>query len=85
MQFFAQIADLVDQLLLHPTVNIFCIAADNRLWIGLHFCQQPVQRLLKLLLLGCRQYVDGDQRFRPGHRPYDVLFRQAIIEAQRIV
>ncbi|MNZ93614.1 hypothetical protein D3C78_1126890 [compost metagenome] len=85
VQLFTEIADLVDQLLLHPAVNIFRIAADNRLRIGLHLFQQHAQSLLKLLLLGCRQYVDGDQRFRPGHRTHNVLFRQAIIEAQRIV
>ncbi|MNH21682.1 hypothetical protein D3C79_815020 [compost metagenome] len=85
MQLLAQIADFIDQLLLHPAVNIFRIAADNRLRVGLHLFQQHAQSLLKLLLLGCRQHVDGDQRFRPGHRANNVLFRQAIIKAQRVV
>ncbi|MNH38345.1 hypothetical protein D3C79_993600 [compost metagenome] len=67
MQLFTEIADLVDQLLLHPAVNIFRIAADNRLRIGLYLFQQHAQRLFQLLLLGRRQYVDGHQRFRPGH------------------
>ena len=85
MELFTQLADFVDQFAFHPAVNIFGIALQNLLRIQTHFFQQIVQRLFQLLLFVCGQYANGHQRFGPGHRADDILFGQAVVEAQRVV
>ena len=42
-------------------------------------------RLFQLQLLISGQYANGHQRFGPGHRADDILFGQAVVEAQRVV
>ena len=50
-----------------PVLDTIHVRFAHRLRIGLYLFQQHAQRLFQLLLLGRRQYVDGHQRFRPGH------------------
>ena len=85
MQFLAQLAHFVDQLAFHPAVNIFGIAGEDLLRIGAHLFQQHVQRFFQLLLFSGTQNADRYQRFRPGDRANDILLRQTIVEAQRVV
>ena len=85
VQLFTQLADFVDQLAFHPAVNIFGIALQDLLRIQTHLFQQVVQRLFQLLLFVCGQYANGHQRFGPGHRADNILFGQAVVEAQRVV
>ncbi|MNT24687.1 hypothetical protein D3C72_1601740 [compost metagenome] len=66
-------------------MNIFGIAFEDLLRVQTNLFQQIIQRLFKLQLFVRRQYANGDQRFRPGHRADDILFGQAVVEAQRVV
>ena len=85
MELFTQLADFVDQFAFHPTVNIFGIALEDLLRIQTHLFQQIIQRLFQLLLFLCGQHAHGHQRFGPGHRADNILFGQAVVEAQRVV
>ena len=85
VQLFTQLANFVDQFAFYPAVNIFGIALQNLLRIQTHFFQQIIERLFQLLLLLCGQHAHRHQRFGPGHRADDILFGQAVVEAQRVV
>ena len=85
VQLFAQLANLVDQFTFYPAMNIFRIAFEDLLRISPYFFQQNVQRLFQLLLFISGQYAHRHQRFGPGNRANDILLRQAIVKAQRVV
>ena len=81
MQFFAQLADFIDQFSFDPAMNIFGIAFKDLLRVGAYLFQQDVQRLFQLQLLIGGQYAYGYQRFGPGDGSHDILFRQTIVKA----
>ena len=85
MQFFTKLADFINQLTFHPTMNIFGIALQNLLRIRANLFQQVIQRLFQLQLFIGSQYTDRYQRFGPGHRANNILFCQAVVKTQRVV
>ena len=66
-------------------MNIFRIAFEDLLRVSPHVFQQNVQRLFQLLLFISGQNANRHQRFGPGNRANDILLRQAIVKAQRVV